>query len=381
MRVLHINKRYFPHLGGVENHVRVLARGQSTRPGVAVDVLVVAEGPVGAERDDTVRVRRVPGWGTIASNPVSPALTRALVESTHDVWHFHYPFPTGEASLLIAEKFGRRAPAVVCTYHSDFVTQSTSKRALALPYAWLTGRFLKAVDAVIVSSPQMTRASRFLTGAPLKVEVIPFGIELDRLRASATVRARARELRARFPGPVILFVGRLVRYKGVDVLLRAMPYVSGSLVLVGDGPRRPALQAQAAALGLAGRVHFVGSVGDDELSAYYHAADVFVLPSVTPNEAFGLVQLEAHACGLPVVSTALPTGVPFANSHGESGIVVTPGDPAELAAALALLVDDEELRRSLGENARRRVHREFTTEVMVDRVLALYSELLPGIRP
>ncbi len=123
-------------------------------------------------------------------------------------------------------------------------------------------------------------------------------------------------------------------------------------------------------------MHFVGTVSDDELVAWYHAADVFVLPSVTPNEAFGLVQLEAHACGLPVVSTNLPSGVPFANAHGVSGLVVEPGDAKGLAAALRRLLTDPELRARLGRQARERVYAEFSLEIMTRRILDVYAELL-----
>jgi len=172
-----------------------------------------------------------------------------------------------------------------------------------------------------------------------------------------------------------LFVGRLVPYKGVDVLLRAMPHVPGSLVLVGDGPLRRDLEGLAVRLGLSGRVHFIGSVSQDDLVALFHAADLLALPSVTPNEAFGLVQLEAHACGVPVVSTALPTGVPFANLHGVTGLVVAPGDSEELAAALGLLLEDESLRAELGRRARARLLDEFTLGGMIDHVLSVYEEL------
>lgn len=161
---------------------------------------------------------------------------------------------------------------------------------------------------------------------PEKVRVVPYGIDPAPFSATAETQESAAQARMAFGAPLTLFVGRLVPYKGVDVLLKALPHVPGSLVIVGDGPLRGDLETLAAQLGLGGRVHFVGSVSRSDLVALLHAADVLALPSVTPNEAFGLVQLEAHACGVPVVSTSLPTGVPFANLHGVTGLVVTPGD-------------------------------------------------------
>lgn len=379
MRVLHVNKRYPPHIGGIERHVQELARAEARRPGIEVEVVAVAEGAAGEEWDEGVRVHRVPGWGTVASNPLSPALHRFLVGSArsgaHDVWHFHYPFPSGELSLVCSSVRSDHGPAAVCTYHSDMVATSVAKRALSAPYAALTRSFLRSVDAVLVSSPQLAENSRFLAAAQDRVHVVPFGIDPAPFGRTSEGEVLAARLRRTYGTPLTLFVGRLVPYKGVDVLLRAMPHVPGSLVLVGDGPLRSDLEGLAVRLGLARRVHFIGSVSQDDLVALFHAADLLALPSVTPNEAFGLVQLEAHACGVPVVSTALPTGVPFANLHGVTGLVVAPGDSEELAAALGLLLEDESLRAELGRRARARLLNEFTLGGMVDHVLGVYEDL------
>ena len=113
---------------------------------------------------------------------------------------------------------------------------------------------------------------------------------------------------------------------------------------------------------------------DDELAAWYHAADVFVLPSVARREAFGLVQIEAHAAGTPVVSTTLPTGVPFVNLDGVTGLTVPPGDAEALAHALQKLVADDELRARLGSRGARAGAPEFTIERMVDQTLGVYEE-------
>lgn len=205
--------------------------------------------------------------------------------------------------------------------------------------------------------------------------MVPYGIDSAPFSPTPDVQQAAARARAAYGAPLTLFVGRLVPYKGVDVLLKALPYVAGSLVIVGDGPLRGDLGALAEQLGLGGHVHFVGSVSRSDLVALFHAADVLALPSVTPNEAFGLVQLEAHACGVPVASTSLPTGVPFANLHGVTGLVVTPGDVEELAAALGLLLEDDALRAELGRRAHARLFDRFTLDGMVDRVVGIYEEL------
>ena len=172
----------------------------------------------------------------------------------------------------------------------------------------------------------------------------------------------------------MLFVGRLVPYKGVDVLLEALSGLNADAVIVGDGPLRPRLEALARELGVSNRVRFLGSVADAELAALYRACHVFVLPSVTRQEAFGVVQLEAMAAGRPVVSTDLGTGVGWVNRHGETGYVVPPRDPVALRDALGRLLADPELQRSMGDAAMRRVRSAFTVERMIDDILALYRE-------
>lgn len=417
LRVLHINKRYPPHVGGVERHVQDLARAQSLLPGVMSEVLCAAEDRrrgASWERDGRVAVHRVPQLGLVASNPVSPSilgvLFRSFQQGVHDVWHFHYPFPTGEAALVAFEKLGclaalgrraatlswrarphvsggsRHRPVKVCTYHSDAVAQGKLKEVLRGPYGRLTRCFLSSVDRIIVSSPQLAFGSVFLQPHLDKVRVVPFGIDLASFEPNPLRMLKAEALREEYGQPFALFVGRLVPYKGVDVLLRAFaqlePDIEATLVIVGDGPLRPRLMSLASDLGLKQdararrRIVFRGVLPEEELVSHYHAASVLVLPSITPNEAFGLVQLEAHACGLPVISTDLPTGVPFANVDGVTGLVVEPGSVRALTAALELILRDEEMRLRLGRKARCRVEQEFTLPLMAERVLQVYEEVL-----
>jgi len=178
-------------------------------------------------------------------------------------------------------------------------------------------------------------------------------------------RSRIDRIIAAVPGPRLLFVGRLVYYKGLDVLLDAMGRCNGSLVIVGEGPLDGALRALVTERRLAGRVLFAGRVSDEDLPAFYQACDVFVLPSIARTEAFGVVQIEAMAAGKPVVSTRLPTGVPWVNQDGISGLVVTPGDPVALGDALRRLLDDGALRRRLGDGALARARTMFSRERMV----------------
>jgi rhamnosyl/mannosyltransferase len=175
---------------------------------------------------------------------------------------------------------------------------------------------------------------------------------------------------------VVLFVGRLRAYKGLPHLLEALVHVDANLALVGDGPERRRLQRLTRRLGLSDRVHFTGHLPDAALPAAYQAADLFVLPSHLPSEAFGLVMVEAMASGLPVVCTELGTGTSVVVRHGQTGLVVPPADPAALADALRHLLADDALRRRLGRAGLQRARDEFAADVYVQRTLDAYADVL-----
>jgi rhamnosyl/mannosyltransferase len=123
-------------------------------------------------------------------------------------------------------------------------------------------------------------------------------------------------------------------------------------------------------------VHFFGKVDQKTLKAAYNACDIFVLPSNYRSEAFGIVQLEAFAAGKPVVSSNLPSGVPYVNLDGVTGIIVPPNDAEKLADAINKLLRDDSLREKLGRAARERVEREFTADQMASKTLKVYEKVI-----
>jgi len=366
LRILHVYKDYFPVLGGIENHVKLLAEHQAAQ-GHEVTVLVTSPGPrTTVEVLNGVQVIKAARLATVASTPLSLSLPWQFSRQRPDLTHLHFPYPVGEMAHYLLGR-GRRA---VLTYHSDVVRQANLLRF----YAPLMRRLLRRVQRIIVSSPNYLESSAVLREFRYKCQVVPYGIERARFLAASAEQGLA--IRARYGGgPLILFVGVLRYYKGLHYLLEAMPQIPARLLIVGDGPMRGALQAQASALRLGDKVIFAGRVADEELPAYYRAADVFVLPASERSEAFGLVQLEAMTSGLPVVSTELGTGTSFVNLHGESGLVVPPKDPAALAQAINALLGDEPLRRRLGEGAKARSAL-FTVERMLAGIAEVYTQAL-----
>ena len=212
-------------------------------------------------------------------------------------------------------------------------------------------------------------------GRPEQYVTVPSGVPTERLRASAPPRAEARARLGLDQGAfVVMGFGRLIRIKGFDLAVRALPRVSAAmpstrLLLVGDGPERPTLEALAASLGIADRVRMAGETTD--VARHLVAADAVVLPS--RNEGMGRVLVEAMALGRPVVATAVG-GIPAVIADTECGRLIAPDDPEALAAALVELGRDAGLRRKLGEAGRQRAEA-FSTAVADEKLLALYGAL------
>ncbi|NNJ10664.1 glycosyltransferase [Chloroflexales bacterium ZM16-3] len=366
MNILQIYKDYFPVLGGIEGHLRLLAEGLAAR-GHQVTVLTNGRGRRGEVREiGGVRVIYAGRLATLASAPVSPALLAHMARQRPDLVHLHMPDPTGDLALALA---GPRAPLVV-SYHSDIVRQ---RRLLTL-YAPLLRRTLRRAARIIATSPAYVRSSPFLAPLADRCAVMPYGIDLGRFASPDPARVAA--IRARYPGPRTLFVGQLRYYKGAEMLVRAMADTPGHALLVGGEAtvRRADLERLAADLGVADRVHLLGEQ-DADLPAYYHAADLLALPSVERSEAFGIVQIEAQAAGLPVVATELGTGTSYVTLHGQTGIVVPPADHLALARAMRAILGSPQLARALGEAGRRRAQAEFSLPRMLDRAEAIYAEV------
>ncbi len=285
-----------------------------------------------------------------------------------DVLHFHTPNPIGAVAVLAA----RRAEPIVVTHHSDIVKQRLLGAPATVAQSWLYAR----AAALIAATPKHIEHSPVLRRFESRCRVIHFPI--DALPYMNAPSLWDEQLPAAWRNePLVLFVGRLVYYKGVDVLLEALRLTpQARLAIVGVGPLMTSLTERAAILGITERVKFLGSVTDDRLRALYKCARFLVLPSVAPSEAFGMVQLEAMAAGRPVISTDLKSGVPYVNRHGVTGVIVPPSDPLALAAAMKTLLNAESHAVSLGEAAQRRRARRVSRRSCRNAHLELYTSFL-----
>jgi rhamnosyl/mannosyltransferase len=359
MKIVHVFKDFYPPLAaGITCY---LADVSDAMAGRGHEVEVHVAGVKQSRRDrlpSGVVVHRHQEMARALSMPLAPGLVREVRTLDADVLHVHLPNPIGELGVVL-----NHGPAVVATFHAQLGRQ----RMLEPLYAPLRKAVLRRATSVLVSGQAMATAPE-LDGWSEKVRVLPYGVSPRLVGAGGEgTRAVGEPLR-------LLFVGRLVYYKGVDILLRALAQTTDTtLRLVGDGADRRALEALATELGVADRAEFLGSVTDAELAACHAAADVFVLPSISRAEAFGMAMSEAMASGIPVISTALGTGTDWVNLDGRTGIVVSPGDVDALAAAVEQLRDGE-LRARLGAEAARRAASLFSFDDHIIQLEKIYRE-------
>lgn len=373
MRILHIGKYYPPYLGGMETVLRNLAEGLLDR-NCEVTVLSAGDGPLDTSEDiagpdSGRRGRLVRGavYGHLNSQPLTltlPGLIRREVARLKpDLVHLHLPNPLAAAAwLTVGAVPSADLPPLAVWYHADITRQKVG-RLLVHP---VVRACLARAAGISVSSTTLAGSSPVLGPWREKVGVIPFGIESD---PWMTVEPS-------HDGP-FLFVGRLVPYKGLEILLAAMSRLpEAEVVIVGEGPLLGSLGALAAKLGIEERIHFVGPKDAAQVAEHMARARALVLPSVDSSETFGLVQLEAMAAGVPVVASDLPTGVREVGEPGRTCLLVPPNDPEALGRALGGLMNDRDKVRRMGAAGRLRFEERYTRGLMIDRLLTWYTSLL-----
>ena len=366
MKVLHICKYYYPYKGGMETHVYNLCNRLRDKH-VNLEVLAFNDGFI--TKHDIIRnisVTRIASYGKIFSTPLSLSLPLYLSKNGFDIFHIHLPNPIVNIFTLLM-----RLKNIIVTYHSDIIKYKYVFRI----YKPFLLRLLNKVNYIIVPSPITIESSNILSKYKDKCIAIPHGIELKKYNQTELIKKKVNEIKKIFSNRIILFVGRLRYYKGLEYLIKAMKRIDGILLIVGKGNLEFRLKKLVFKLDLNDKIYFLGEIPDEELIFFYHACMVVVLPSIEKSESFGIVQLEAMACYKPVISTNIKTGVSWVNQNMKTGFVIPPKDVNSLSSAINKLINDERLRNRFGENGRKRVEEEFTAELMSNRVVDLYEKM------
>jgi glycosyltransferase involved in cell wall biosynthesis len=368
MRVLHVYKSYYPDtVGGIEQVISQLGRGLAAL-GHENRIFTLSPNPVPAVlRYPEGEVHRSRQTLEVASNNVSLSAFRDFRRQLEwaDVVHYQFPWPFGD---LLHVAVGSRKPSVV-SYQSDIVRQKWLLKA----YRPLRDRFLLSVGAVVTTSPQYHASSEVLRNLPVPVKVVPNGVEessFPQPRAEVVDRWRARLGEGFF-----LFVGVLRYYKGLHTLVQAARGFAGQVVIAGDGPERSALERQVGSGTGGGNVHLLGRVSDEDKMALLQLCRAFVFPSHLRSEAYGMSLVEAAMAGKPMVSCEIGTGTTFINENGTTGLAIPPADPDALRVAMQTLMDDADLARKLGAQARER----FLAHFSASRMASAYEEIYAGL--
>lgn len=375
INVLHICKFYLPHAGGMERTIQMISenlKNENTR----FKILTCAHNKMHKSADEvigTTRVTRSSSFGTLFSTPLSIEFFIDFQNCSKEanILHLHSPFPLAEIACLLLPQNDKK---IIISYQADI--SQTKWAYFAKFYKPILERLLARADCIIVTSPAMIKSSPPLHKFINKCKIIPLGIDINKW--DLVSKEDKRDLKARLGivnEKIILFVGRLVFYKGLDYLIKALKDINAILIIIGDGELKERLKKLATKLEVMNKIHFLGQVPEEELSIYYSIADVFVLPSINGGEAFALVQLEAMSFGLPVVNTDLPTGVPFVSLHNETGLTVPPRDSAALANAINAILENDELRQRFSKNALERV-KLFSMERMLRDTHKVYQDVM-----
>jgi glycosyltransferase involved in cell wall biosynthesis len=360
LKVLQIGKFYPPFKGGMETVLADLSNGLAAN---GVDVRVICSGTKETLiADERLSVFIYKKTFTIASQPFTPKMIMTFFQHVNwaDVIHVHSPNPIVEIlSLFIFNK------KIVCTHHSDIHRQKLLK-ALYSPFWSL---FKKKVKLFTVPTVNHIKYSDMINDCENKTKIISFGIREEKYaKIQETKRNNDRYL---------LFVGRLVGYKGLNFLIDAMTKVDSTLIIIGRGPLKDELQLQIESLNLSERVFIKSGVNSqEELNMYFKNAYAFILPSISKNENFGIVQLEAMLFSLPIIVTNIKSGVPLVGEPNQSTLLVEPESSIELAAAIHKLLDDPHLAKTLGARGFQIFQDKYRFETMIQDHIRLYRTAL-----
>jgi len=367
MKILQVGKFYYPFRGGMETYLFDLC--EVLKKETELQVLVANTAPKTVrEKVRGVDVIRAASLGRVAHTSICPSFPALIRRHAAEINTVHHPDPMAALSYLLARPRGK----LTVVYHSDIVKQKLTY----LVYYPILMKFLRRAGRISVTSPQYLESSVILSKFKNKCVVIPIGIDISLYRRTPEIAGRVKEIRREYGEKTVLFIGRLALYKGVEYLVKAMENVEGKLIVIGGGDRLPSLMMMVASHGLEDKIFFMENLDRQELLAYLHACSVFCLPSITRNEAFGIVGLEAMACGRPVVSTRLKSGIAYTNQDGLTGRVVPPADAGALAAALNEILADPERGEAFGRAGRKRVEELFSREKMAGSTLEMYRDLL-----
>lgn len=374
MKIAQLTPYFYPHLGGVESHVLELSKKLIDR---GHEVFVVTTKLEGTEEEDVVEgvpVKRVEPLTIFLSTPIVPGINNVLLEEDYDILHSHSPPPL--MSFLGVRNAQKKDVPFVLTYHCDLEIPYTFGPLIVNLYERTFGTYtVSKSDKIITTTPSYGATSKAVWHR--EADIIPNAVDADRFHPS-NEGDWVREELGIGDKKLIMYVGRIVYHKGLEYFVRAAKYLESrdvQFLLVGTGDFRKELEDIIEREGLEDMVMFAGRVPNEELPDYYAATDVFVLPSVSRLEAFGIVALEAMASEVPVIVSDIP-GVRDVIVEGKNGLLTEPMNSEDLAGKIRTLLENPDMAERMGKNGRKRVLERFTWGQVAKDIEYVYYSIL-----
>lgn len=372
-----VSPYFYPHVGGVENHVRHLAKRLAERK---IEVTVLTSLLKGCNEDEDFEgyhVHRVKPVATIFRTPIVPGIKKYIKEKKPVLVHAHSPppLPPYHAARSCDNN-------LILTYHCDEDIPTIFGDIIVSIYRNTFGKYtVKKAKRVIASTLSYAKTSRSLWFR--SVDIVPMAVDLEIFHPGMDTSTLKKELIGRGmiaeEDKIVLFVGRLVAHKGLEQLIESAEKVDAKFLIVGNGPLREKLEREIRERNLEKKVKLVGSVEDGLLPFYYNLCDVFVLPSFSRLEAFGIVLLEAMACSKPIVTSDIP-GSRELITEGYNGLLAEPLNPDNLTEKINYLISNEKIGERMGKNGRRLVEEKYNWRNVTDRIIEIYDEVLSETR-
>ena len=378
MLIAHITATFPPYQAGTGNVCYYSAR-ELARRGHEVHIYTAAcQGAPAYEEREGITIHRLPTLLRFGNAPFLPGL---LSIRDFDIIHLHHPFIFGAEMIWLVSKL-RKIPYVL-THHNDLIGDGY-RRYLFDTYSAVSTRMIfgGAAKFAVVSKDHAAncRLSPIFLKRWQDVVEVPNGVDVELFNPGVDGTSIRQQYSIPNDALVILFVGGLDRahhFKGVDYLIEAFALIPDQkvlLMIVGDGDLRQQFEQLAALSGVADRVIFTGVVPNEELPPYYTAADIFVLPSFPP-ESFGIVLIEAMACGIPVIAHDIP-GVRSVVDDKGNGLLVQSGNKTALVKSIEYLLADPEIRKDIGINARAKAEARYSWSNASSKLINIYDDII-----
>ena len=367
VKILHLGKYYDPVPGGIEQVVKEIVE-PCNDDGISCDVLCSNTDSIYEEtRFKNYTVFRTATLATFSSTSISiDYITKfRKIVKEYDIIHLHHPNPMAFLALY----FVRPSAKIIVHWHSDIIRQKKLLKLFEPLQKWVLNR----ADVIIATSQNYVDYSNALQQFKEKVKIVPIGIQKHK-----PIKQKMRN-DLYVDKKIIFALGRLVEYKGFEVLVESARYLDDSfmVLIAGTGPKGDVLKELITLYKLENKVKLLGRIDEEDKLMYYENCFAFCLPSITKAEAFGVVLLEAMAFGKPLVSSNIKeSGMSWVNQHNKTGLLVDPGDVQQLASAFKKLANDKELYEEMSHNAFVRYEELFTREKMIDSLRSIYLKLL-----